>query len=366
MTKINNSAGHRQTAFARATTRAIYVARQLPRLAWYVGHGRVMGRLAERASEIEGTSGRPPSRTDAPVPTRARLYEDMAALFQRDLMNVERGIYPIPSDRDGSLLTLIRRSGLFFEDLPRVHLRRKANAHNEVFNEHTRGKRPRYYLQNFHFQTDGWMSEESAERYDMQVEVLFNGTANAIRRQALPAMHEVLASRDQRRCSVLDVGCGTGRFLDFVKQAWPRLPCIGIDMSEAYLREARGHLTPRSWLKLLVAKGEAMPFPDASFDVVTNVFMFHELPPKVRRGVLKEFARVLKPGGRAILVDSLQYGDVPDYDGLLETFPQNFHEPYYRSYLGENFVQIATRSGLTHVRDERAFVSKVIVLDKPA
>jgi hypothetical protein len=93
MTQINNSAGHRQTAFARATTRAIYVARQLPRLAWYVGHGRVMGRLAERASEIEGTSARPPSRTDAPVPNRARLYEDMAALFRRDLMNVERGIY---------------------------------------------------------------------------------------------------------------------------------------------------------------------------------------------------------------------------------------------------------------------------------
>ena len=111
---------------------------------------------------------------------------------------------------------------------------------------------------------------------------------------------------------------------------------------------------------------DANAIPDSSFDVVTNVFMFHELPPNVRRAVLKEFARVLKPGGRAILVDSLQYGDVPDYDGLLETFPQNFHEPYYRSYLGENFVQIATRSGLTHVRDERAFVSKVIVLDKPA
>jgi ubiquinone/menaquinone biosynthesis C-methylase UbiE len=46
-------------------------------------------------------------------------------------------------------------------------------------------------------------------------------------------MHEVLAGRDQRQCSVLDVGCGTGRFLDFVKQAWPRLTCVGMDMSEA-------------------------------------------------------------------------------------------------------------------------------------
>jgi hypothetical protein len=42
--------------------------------------------------------------------------------------------------------------------------------------ENTRGKRPRYYLQNFHFQSGGWMTDDSAERYDTQVEVLFNGT----------------------------------------------------------------------------------------------------------------------------------------------------------------------------------------------
>jgi hypothetical protein len=39
--------------------------------------------------------------------------------------------------------------------------------------EETRGKRPRYYLQNFHFQSGGWMTEDSPERYDTQVEVLF-------------------------------------------------------------------------------------------------------------------------------------------------------------------------------------------------
>ncbi len=93
--------------------------------------------------------------------------------------------------------------------------------------------------------------------------------------------------------------------------------------------------------------------------------MFHELPPKVRRIVLCELARVLKRGGRLILVDSLQMGDEPDYDGMLELFPQSYHEPYYASYLEEDFGAMATACGLTHIRNINAFVSKVMVFDKP-
>jgi ubiquinone/menaquinone biosynthesis C-methylase UbiE len=93
--------------------------------------------------------------------------------------------------------------------------------------------------------------------------------------------------------------------------------------------------------------------------------MFHELPPKVRRNVFREFARVLKRGGRLVLIDSIQIGDVPDYDGMLELFPQSFHEPYFASYLSEDFGAIATACGLTHIRDVNVFVSKVMVFDKP-
>ena len=82
--------------------------------------------------------------------------------------------------------------------------------------------------------------------------------------------------------------------------------------------------------------------------------------------MIAETARVLKPGGRLVIVDSLQRRDVPDYDGLLERFPQNYHEPYYESYLDEDFTAIAGKHDLTHVRDEPAFVSKVMVFDKTA
>jgi len=220
---------------SRFATRVAYGARQLPRLAWYLGHGMVMRRLSAAERRRAGAGARPAAHTGRPVPDRSRLYADMAALFRRDLANVEAGIYPLPADHDGSWPILLERSRLFFTDLPEVHRRREGRRHREVFSPATRGRRPDYYLQNFHFQSGGWLTPESAQRYDIQVEVLFNGSANAIRRQALPQLTELFAGRDQRRLRLLDIGCGTGRFLDFVKQAWPRLPVLGVDLSEAYV-----------------------------------------------------------------------------------------------------------------------------------
>src|SRR6202034_1732870 len=191
----------------------------------------------------------------------------------------------MPADHDGSLLTLLHRSRLFFDDLPAIHRRRENGSHNDVLNEETRGKRPRYYLQNFHFQTGGWMTDDSASRYDTQVEVLFNRTANATRRQALPQLHEVFAGRDQRKLRLLDIGCGTGRFLDSLKQVWPRLPALGVDMSEPYVRHAKHHLKRWSRISLTVANAESLPVANESQDAVTSIFLFHELPPKVRRTV---------------------------------------------------------------------------------
>ena len=200
---------------SRLVTRLAYATRQLPRMAWYSGHLYILQQMAKRARQLNGESTGSPPRSD-PILDQS-LNADMAALLKQDLDNVLAGIYPVPDDHDGSLLTLLNRSRLFFGDLPEVTARRDRNATREVLNEKNRGSRPDYYLQNFHFQTGGWLTEESAERYDTQVEVLFKGTANAMRRQALPSLAEAFAGLDQRKLRLIDVGCGTGRFLDLVK-----------------------------------------------------------------------------------------------------------------------------------------------------
>ena len=222
--------------FARMVTRVAYAATQLPRLAWYAGHDYVLTRLKAQARRNAGVrrDGASAPAASVRVPDQWRIYSDLADLRRRiSPMSRPASIrFLVAADHDGSLFTRLRRSRMFFEDLPAIQRRRERKDTREVMTAAIAGKRPDYYLQNFHHQSGGWLSEDLADRYDTQVEVLFKGSANAMRRQALPPLHEVFAGRDQRRLRLLDVACGTGRFLDCVKQAWPRLPVVGLDLSE--------------------------------------------------------------------------------------------------------------------------------------
>jgi ubiquinone/menaquinone biosynthesis C-methylase UbiE len=130
-------------------------------------------------------------------------------------------------------------------------------------------------------------------------------------------------------------------------------------LSPHYLAAARRELAPWSRTRLVQGAAEAMPFAEAEFDVVTCIYLFHELPPRIRRAAAGEIARVLKPGGTLIFVDSLQTGDEPDYDALLELFPLAFHEPYYATYLREDLDSLY-RPGFTRVESVSAYFSKVL------
>src|SRR5258708_13268197 len=76
------------------TTRMAYGARQLPRVAWYIGHGMVMRRLRQTVREHAGQ--RPPPQVRVRVPDRRRLYADMAVLFPHDPPQVRARISPPP------------------------------------------------------------------------------------------------------------------------------------------------------------------------------------------------------------------------------------------------------------------------------
>jgi ubiquinone/menaquinone biosynthesis C-methylase UbiE len=105
--------------------------------------------------------------------------------------------------------------------------------------------------------------------------------------------------------------------------------------------------------------------PDGSFDAVTCIYLLHELPARQRRAVAAEMARLLAPGGMAVLVDSLQLGDVPEYDALIDYFPLAFHEPYYAGYAREDLEALYAAAGLRLEESRLAYFSKIMVFRKP-
>ena len=338
--------------------RTAYALGQGARLGLFWGQYLLSARLT--------TPVKAPQPIEGPFPDRQRLLKDLRALLARDLANIDAGHYRMPYDLAETPMRALAMAPRYFRDLKDVERRRHAGDNSEVFRDSGERQRyPRYYLQNFHYQTDGWLSRESAALYDHQVEVLFGGGADAMRRQALVPLYHFLKARRVRETRLLDLGCGTGRLLSFVKDNYPRLEVTALDLSPYYLERAQALLRPWRDVAFVQAPAEETGLPEAGFDVVTAVFLFHELPAKVRRAVAAEAARLLKPGGLFLLVDSLQLGDVPEYDGLIEYFPVAFHEPYYADYAISDLEALVAAVGLRTEDVTLAYFSRVMALRKP-
>jgi ubiquinone/menaquinone biosynthesis C-methylase UbiE len=340
-----------------------HLANQTLRTGYYAALYRLSNR---RAASLSGGAA-PSIEVTKPVPGLWALLQDVLQLQAKDARNVRDGLYPAPIEEGGSLAGHIEAVRGMFADLPESALRRAANRADEVASLSGAEGMPPYYAQNFHYQSGGYLTEHSAKLYDIQVETLFMGAAGAMRRQAIPAIAKFVRGRDQRQLKLLDVACGSGRFLDQLAQAFPAMQMTGIDLSQAYLEEAARYLRGRRNISLRQANAEALPFEKESFGIVTCVYLYHELPNEVRRRVTAEIARVLKPGGLFVFVDSLQWGDIEAYDGLLEAFPQRFHEPYYLDYLGDRLRGADgafAAQGLIPAEAFPAFLSKVIVCRK--
>ena len=103
--------------------------------------------------------------------------------------------------------------------------------------------------------------------------------------------------------TVGDLGCGTGQvsaaLAPFVAHV------IGVDSSAAMLQAARKRLQAHGNVDLRRGDLEALPIDDARLDAATVMLVLHHVPEPAR--ALADVARVLKPGGRLVLVDMLPH-----------------------------------------------------------
>ena len=119
---------------------------------------------------------------------------------------------------------------------------------------------------------------------------------------------QLAADQVSRPASILDVGCGTGKLLRATSARFPEARLEGVDAAPQMVQTAI-HLLPQgSSTHIQEATAEALPFPDAQFDLVFSTMTFHHWADQAK-GV-SEVARVLAPGGRWLLCDFVGKGVV--------------------------------------------------------
>lgn len=150
---------------------------------------------------------------------------------------------------------------------------------------------PDYLLREFHRMPNGYYSHTLAAGYERGFERAMLGRVQPVRQWMAEQLRETHA--------VLDLGCGSGKVgaalaAIGVRDVW------GIDASLYQLKIAAQAFPD---LRLVQGLAEATPFDESRFDGVAACFLFHELPADVQSAVLVEMRRVLRPGGRLVIVE---------------------------------------------------------------
>jgi ubiquinone/menaquinone biosynthesis C-methylase UbiE len=184
--------------------------------------------------------------------------------------------------------------------------------------------------------------------YDWLARVITLGGERKFRQRTLDLAE--LRSGD----AVLDVGCGTGTLLvEAAKRVGQSGSAHGIDRSAEMLAHARHKAAAQGIVASLVeGSSNHLAFPDASFDVVFSTLMLHHLPAPMQIATVAEMRRVLRPGGRIVIVDMQRprkISAVFSHIGLVHLFRSRATLPDWEKIeelLSHQGVRLASRSAI--------------------
>lgn len=365
-----------------------YLLRHTGRSSYFVGNallGNLGYQLHERFVKSNNDKSTTASSNGSVLPfglggtVASRMILEAYLCYEQDYELIAEGKYAEPWDmksfrhRQSNPANVLRQTNRFVNEaigtLGRRYRQNDEDKNIWITDSASPKLYPDYYRTAFHYQTDGWMSKRSADVYETSTETLFLGRQDAMQRTSLPPIVKYAKEKvsNEEPLKILEVACGTGRFMTFIRDNLPlNAECTAVDLSPYYLDAARdndaywrkyrreeesrkGNAMSKDGIKplrLIQAQAEDLPFQDESFDIVVCVYLYHELPQEIRSKASAEMARVLKQNGLLVFTDSIQRGDRPMLDKGLAQF-ENMNEPFYVNYCGDNLPDHFLKEGLT-------------------
>ena len=175
--------------------KAAYKMFQTGKSGLFLAHKNLSGKLGDWIAPERGKNVQPLSQEILDKFSRDRL-----ALLDEDWEDAQKGIYPMNLLFDDSLQDFVRYYPALWFDLIKTCEMVRDRQFQSFASEIDQEGYPDYYLQNFHYQVDGYLSEMSANLYDIQLEILFNGVADCDA-TSYPQTTQTIIKQDHRCCS---------------------------------------------------------------------------------------------------------------------------------------------------------------------
>lgn len=104
--------------------------------------------------------------------------------------------------------------------------------------------------------------------------------------------------------NILDIGCGTGELVIEIKKLYPKSKVIGVDIAKGMIEKAQEKAKKIDCIDFLIGDVHKLDFEKNMFDFVFNTISFHHYQEPAK--ALNEMKRVLKPGGKLYILDSIK------------------------------------------------------------
>lgn len=196
-------------------------------------------------------------------------------------------------------------------------------------------------------------------RLDGQVDLFWRSERELLVRHGL---------RDGMDC--LDCGCGPGRLIELLKDAFPTLRCTGLEMDPILVAAATGKLRERGFADCRVIEGtaESPGLPERSLDFITMRLVLEHVPDPL--AALESLRRLLRPGGRLFIISNdfeyhtRTWPPVPELDQLYEAYCASRRKDHGDPCIGRRVPRLLAGAGLSVVAQEIEVAHNAIVGDE--